>query len=307
MSQPRQDTSRGRVRVPLTVLILLGLLAIPPARAQITTMEEAAPVIETQEPFPWLVVGVTGIGGLQTYDMLEMNQALEILNREIIAPGVTFSSFSGGASLGGGLRAIIKERLIFEANYEKLQASKEIGGTARSKIAVPASAYLVTLGWDLMKKRRVGFGVEAGAGYYDANGEQTLSETTLAGEEQSLGTLKFDGTGTGLHGGAYLERALSKHIWVNFYAGYRNAKVTDLKITGLETLVAPGIPQNDQIIVPVADCPDCPGMDRTARDFVPDSVPEGADVTLLGGGTELDWSGFMGRMALTWYLNAPED
>ena len=307
MSQRRQDSSRGGVWTPLSALILLGLLAVPPARAQITTLEEAAPVIETQEPFPWLVVGVTAIGGLQTYDMLEMNQALEILNREIIAPGVSFSQFSGGASLGGGLRAIIKERLIFEVNFEQLKASKEIGGTAKSTIDVPANAYLATLGWDLMKKRRVGFGVEAGVGYYDANGEQSLSETTLAGVERDLGTVKIDGTGIGVHGGAYLERALSKHIWVNFYAGYRNAKVSDLEITGFEDLIPPEIVTNDQILVPVVDCPDCPGMDRAQRDFFPDSVPEGANVTLVGGGDELDWSGFMGRMALTWYWNAPED
>ena len=290
MSPGRRDSSRGSAAAPLSALILLGLLAAAPVRAQITTLEQAPPTIETQEPFPWLVVGVTAIGGLQTYGMLEMNQALEVLNREIVAPGVSFSQFSGGASLGAGLRAIIKQRLIFEGNYEKLYGSKEIGGTAKSRIEVPANAYLFTLGWDLLKKRRVGFGVEAGAGYYDATGGQTLTETTLAGVERNLGTIKFSGTGTGFHAGGYLERALSKHIWVNFYAGYRNAKVTDLEITGLEGLVPPECSEQPDHRAG-RGLPDCPGMDRATRDYFPTPFP-GADVPW--------WAAAKARWSASW-------
>jgi hypothetical protein len=289
----------------LPTLALFGVLTSAPARAQITTLEEAAPVVETLEPFPWLVIGATGFGGLHTYGMQEMNEAIELLNADITQPGVKMSTFSGGGSAGVGLRAILKERLVVEAAFERLFGSHEIGGiTAKSKISVPADAYLVTLGWDLLKKRRVGFGVEAGAGYYDANGEQVLTETNLAEVESTLGTVRLDGTGTGVHVGAYLERGLSGHIWVNFFAGYRNARVKDLEITGLDRIREPDLQQSRSITLAVAECPDCPDADG---DGIVDSVPEGAKVTLRGGGEELDWSGFMGRMALTWYLNAPEE
>jgi hypothetical protein len=291
----------------LPALLLVGaLVAAGPVRAQITTLEQAPPtVVEEEEPFSFVVVGLTGFGGLGTYGMQQVNEALAIMNVDIQQPGVRFQPFSGGPSAGGGLRAIIKERILFEADLENLSASQEVGGiVANSKLSLPARGYLFTLGYDLLQKRTVGFGMEAGGGYYKAKGKQELTETNVSNVTRSLGTINLDGHGVGAHVGAYLEAALSRHIWVNFFAGYRRAKVNDIDITGLDKLLPARLSEASTIDVPVAVCPDCP--DENA-DGIPDSIPDGATVTLQGGGRTIDWSGFMGRMALTYYVNVPGD
>ncbi|MFN8179619.1 MAG: hypothetical protein U0167_16950 [bacterium] len=288
------------------ILLLTALVAAGPARAQITTLEPpTATVVEEEEPFSFIVVGVTGFGGLGTYGMQQVNEALAVVNRDIEQPGVRFDPFSGGPSAGGGLRAIIKERILFQADLERLGTSQDIGGiVANSKISLPADGYLVTLGYDLLQKRTVGFGMEAGGGYYKAKGKQEITETNVSKVTRSLGTLNLDGHALGAHVGAYLEASLSQHIWVNFFAGYRRAKITDIDITGLETLRPAELSEASTIDVPVAVCPDCPDANN---DGIPDSVPAGATPTLQAGGRTIDYSGFMGRMALTYYVNIPGD
>ncbi len=274
---------------PATVGILILAFEPRPVFAQITTLQEAPTVIETDEPLPTLMYGITALGSFSTYDMLKMNEALAIVNAEITQPGVSFSNFERGASFGAGVRLMYKEKIVAQIDFERLLANQKIGGiTAESEIRVPADAIMFTLAYDLMKKRRAGFGVAAGAGRYEAKGEQIITETDIEDEQTTLGTIKIGGTSIGVHGGAYFEAALAGHVWFNVFTGYRAAKVEDLEITGLEDLQEPAQSQTRAIAVPVAE-----------------SQPNG-DVTLRSDGRSLDWSGFMGRAGLTWYFNVPD-
>jgi len=308
-----QGPARGLATAGLPALIAAAFVLAPPAAAQITALQETPEVIEVEEPFPFVVLGLTGTGSFNTYSMTRLNRALETVNMEITQPGVRYADFGKGASGGAGIRAIFKERLVLETSWERVFASRTVGGTtSNAEISVPADAYMVTLGWDLMKKRRVGFGVAAGAGWYDANGEQVVRETPVDREEITVGTIQLTGSAVGMHAGAFFESILSGHVWVNAFVGYRKAHLDDLEISGFEDFVeameGQRLPQTRAIAKPVVACAVCPDEeDNGIGNGLPDSFPEGAEFTLQGGGNSLDWSGFMGRLALTWYFNVPVD
>ena len=312
MALPRMGNARALALAAFPALILFASPAgVRPAAAQITDLAEAPEVIETKEPLPFIMFGILGTGSFNTYRMRELNRSLELMNLEITQPGVKFARFSKGASLGFGLRAIVKGRYVAEATRERVIADEKIGGTtAKNEIVASSNAYLFTLGWDMMKSRGAAFGPAVGVGYYDSIAEQILTETPVGQDPMTVGKLELTGNALGMHAGAYFEAALAGRMWVNAFLGYRSAKVTDLKITGFRELsqaFAPGsqrLPQTRAIAPPVATCATCTDTDG---DSYPDDVPQDAVLTLQGGGDSLDYSGFMGKLALTWYFNAPVD
>ena len=223
MALPRPGSARALVGVaalPAAFALAAGLLLFaPPASAQITTLEEAPPVVDTEEPFPFAVLGLTGLGTFNTYSMSDVNKSIEQMNREITQPGVKFPRFTRGASMGGGIRAILDERLILEATWEQVNAGETIGGTAVNDLNASAHAYLFTAAWDMMKARRVAFGPALGMGYYDSIAEQTITETPVGEDPHDLGTIRFNGSALGAHGGVTFETSLTGHVWVNAFLG----------------------------------------------------------------------------------------
>ena len=312
MALPRLGTARVSSFALLPALILFASLpGVRPASAQITDLEEAPEVIETQEPLPFIMFGVVGTGSFNKYAMKDLNRSLELMNQEIGQPGVKFSRFSKGASMGAGLRAVVKERVMAEATWERVIADEKIGGTvATNDIVASSNAYLFTMGWDIMKSRNAAFGPAVGVGYYDSIAEQTITETPVGEQLQTVGTLQLTGNALGMHAGVYFESALAGHVWVNAFMGYRSAKIKDLQITGFTELseafaaTSQRLPQTRAIAPPVAACAECADADGNSY---PDSVPEDAVLTLQGGGNSIDYTGFMGKLALTWYFNAPVD
>lgn len=308
MALPRLGHARARALALVPALLLAaGLLGDRPAQAQITTLEEAPEVIETEEPFPFAVIGISGLGSFNTYSMRALNRALELMNADITQPGVKFDRFSRGASMGGAVRAILKERLVLEAGWERVLSSETIGGTATNELDVSSNAYMFTVGWDIMKKRRVGFGPAVGVGYYESIAEQTIMETPVGEDARTVGTMTLDGTTLGMHVGVMFETTITGHVWMNTFFGYRNAKISGLEIAGFrelsETFNGTGIlPQTRAIATPVAGCESCPDDDG---DKYPSDVPDDAVITLQGGGDSLDYTGFMGKLAITWYFNVP--
>lgn len=316
---PEPKTARAGARssrrhcFPLLGVTLLALA--PSASAQITTMEEAPSALEVSEPLPFFTFGLMGYGSFNTYGMQEANEAIEVMNnRWITAPGVRFDEFSKGASIGGGVRVILAERFPIEIVWERLIASQEIGGRSKSELSVGADAYVFAAGYDMMKKPRVAFGPSIGVGWYDVTGEQSLHETNASEEEITVATLDMSGSALGVNAGVYFETALYDHVWMNAFAGYRSAKVSDVEVAGLEGWVAAFEERRQvltrQIGVPFATCEGCPDVETNGTgddipDGIPDMVIDGSKITFQDGGSELDWSGFRGRLALTWYFNAP--
>lgn len=311
MALPRLGNARARALAPVpALLVAVGLLAGRPAFAQITTLEEAPEIIETEEPLPAVVVGVSLLGSFNTYSMRALNRALELMNEDITQPGVKFDRFSRGASMGGALRVILKERIIVEAGWERVLSAETIGGTSTNELDLSSNAYMFTLGWDMMKKRRVGFGPAVGVGYYDTIGKQVILETPVGEDERTVGQLDLAGNTLGMHVGVMFETAITGHVWANAFMGYRNAKISDLEIGGFRELSqrfnGTGIlPQTRAIATPLASCADCPPNEDDPYPKYPSSIPEDAVITMQGGGDSLDYTGFMGKLAVTWYFNVP--
>ncbi len=311
MALPRLGLARARaLALAPALLVAVGLLAGRPAFAQITTLEAAPEIIESEEPLPTVVFGVSLLGSFNTYSMRALNRALELMNADITQPGLKFDRFSRGASMGGAVRVIVKERLVVEAGWERVLSAETIGGTSTNELDVSSNAYMFTVGWDMMKKRRVAFGPAVGVGYYDTIGEQSILETPVGEDERTVGTLELSGNTLGMHAGVMFETAITGRVWANMFAGYRNAKISDVEIAGFrelsETFNGPGIlPQTRAIATPLGSCAECPPNEDDPYPKYPSSVPEDATITMQGGGNALDYSGFMGKLAVTWYFNVP--
>ncbi|MEZ5066207.1 MAG: hypothetical protein R3B81_15885 [bacterium] len=278
------------VRAFAALAVVGALVGFPSAsRAQITDLEEVGTVTDdVLDPYPPIVYGLTVFGAFGSLQMTEFNEAVTAMNLAIQSQGttVTMQPFNGFLGYGGGVRAIVKSRLLVEAIYEHVSQSETIGGiSAKNQVEVPASALMVSLGWDFLKsKRDTRFGFLAGLGRYDSQAKQTLSEGRND-QDFTLGVIELKGKSWGSHYAMFFEKNVSDHMFIHARATYRVARVTDPEITGLDALVDP---VNEQAFVAV------PVVEETAD-----------GPRLRRGGTELDWSGFDGQVGFTYYFNIP--
>jgi hypothetical protein len=283
-----------------------ALLALSgPAAAQITTLEESGPITDDYvEPYPLFVVGLTAFGGFGSVAMDDLNEALVVVNGQILAQGtaVKFDDFTGFLAYGGGIRSIVKGRILLEAIYERQTQDQSVGGiTAENIIEIPVDSFLFTLGYDFLGSRRdTRFGFGLGVGHYDSKVKQTLTETPQSEDTYTLGTVDIEGTGWGSHYIMFFEKNITEKFFISAQFGYRSAKVSDIELKGLGDI---SDPRSEQafVSVPIGVCTDADG-NVVACDG---SEGEPVGTRLKGGGTELDWSGFEGRVGFTYYFNIP--
>jgi hypothetical protein len=172
-------------------------------------------------------------------------------------------------------------------DYERIFKTNNVGGvTSESQIRAPADVWSATLGYDLLSNPNVRLGFAAGVGRYSSKAEQVITET-LAGdaEPRELGRIKMEGDTLGQHYQLFFETKFTDHIYVSLFGGYRVAVIDQLEISGLDDLKPP--------------------VSTTAFVSIPVVEERDGEVLLRGGGRELDWSGFMGRVAFTYYINVP--
>jgi hypothetical protein len=277
--------------------ILVGasalLAAAPAAQAQITALQKV-PTAETEEElhYPFVVVGVSMLGGLAKYDMKQMNSALRIINNDIAGQGslgIRYDPLNKGASLGGQIRAIVADRIVLTTSYERLIASSHVGGvTSESKIGIPADAVEGTLGYDLLSAPHVRLGFGLGLGWYRSRADQVITETLASQDTHQLGRIELKGSTVSPHYEMFFETRFTDHLYVGLSGGYRSAKIDNIDITGLDKLEPPRS-HTAFISVPVAQ------VDPT----------DSTHVELQGGGTTLDWSGLYGKFTMTYYVNMP--
>ena len=212
---------------------------------------------------------------------------------------VTMDSFSGFLGGGAGIRSVIRGRIVFDAVWERFGRSQVIGGaSARNEIQIPVTSYQFSLGWDFLKsKRDMRFGLAAGVGYYDSQAKQILSEGRNR-EEYILGTVDMSGSGWGSHYKLFFETAVSEKVFLYTEATWRVAKVTGVEFSGLES-IEEAVNEQSFVAVPIAETVDANG------NVVPPDSPDVAGTQFLGGGNELDWSGFEGRIGFVYYFNTP--
>lgn len=256
-----------------------GVLVFPlaPARGQITTPEQApSTTVQVAKPQPAVLVGLIGFGGFHTYNMEELNETLADMNVSIsqLVRGVSYEPVDRGGSVGGGVRLVIRERLLVQLDLEHLVAHTSVGGvTLKSEIEVPADAVCATLGWDLMSNPRRALGVAVGVGRYTARGTQTTRFTPPTEAELENRNVRIGGSVIGPHYGAYFDAPLSTRVFVSAFAGYRNARLDD-----------PRVRLNEDLLVSALADPD---------EFAATST--------------LDWSGVMARVGFTYYMNFPDE
>jgi hypothetical protein len=274
----------------LAALLAAALLSASSAFAQITTLEEVPVITEDEEEgVPWLLYGISAFGSLGAFTMEDLNSAVSIVNSEIATQGsygVRYESFESGSSVGGGLRAIMAERWLLSVDYERIIKSNKVGGvTSESQIRIPANVWSATLGYDLLSSPKARLGFAAGIGRYSSKAEQVITETLAGDEERELGRIKMEGDTLGQHYQMFFETQFTDHIFVSLFGGYRVAVIDQLEISGLDELLDP--------------------VSTTAFVSIPVVEERDGELLLRGGGSELDWSGFTGRVAFTYYINVP--
>ncbi|GJM44095.1 MAG: hypothetical protein DHS20C21_09370 [Gemmatimonadota bacterium] len=308
---PARSSASVSTRVlRLMLVVLVAALVTAPAFAQITAIQPVEPVtLEDEEEYPWLLLGITGFAGAAGVDMKDLNNALRAVNTEIArqgSSGIKYDTIGSTQSLGGGIRAVLLDRYVLQAEYERLSRNSKVGGvTSNSEVLVPADVYTVTLGYDLLAKHTLAMGAGAGVAWYTSKAEQVVRRTRPGRDEETLGRVKLDGSTAGAFFQAFFEAKFTDRLYVNVTGGYRIAKVEDVEITGVKELEAAIVAANsdtDFIFVPVAECVDC----DTPMPPPGEEAPEPTETFLLrGGGSTLDWSGLTGRVSLTFYLNMP--
>ncbi|MBZ0268882.1 hypothetical protein K8I85_12050 [bacterium] len=278
-------------RAALLALFALALAA-PAARAQITAIENLDSLEWEEEEYPFLLYGIYGFGSLASVDMLQVNEALSIVNREIALQGsfgVQFDPIERGGGYGGGIQVIIAHRYVFRTDWERLTASTHVGGvTSESRVEVPADVFSTSLGYDMLSSNTLRFGVGFGLAWYNSRAEQIITETLTGQDEVELGRIKLDGSTLGPLYQMFFEAKFTERLFVGVTAGYRTAKVTSLDISGVNDIEDP---RSDTafISIPVAEA----------------NPADETSFQLRGGGDSVDWTGFYGRAAMTYYINIP--
>lgn len=275
--------SRTRLRTSaplLTCWITLALLfasGVSPAGAQapppVTEIVSSAPEEEEVEvkELPFWHFGASFFAGAGTYKMEDVNQDTSVFTDVVLRPylpGIGFDEITGGTSFGGGVRCIIDDRFLVAVDYERLTGSTEFGGLiVSSNTSVGAHAVLYTVGIDLLPKRGVRFGFGGGVGQYFSRMKRSFeSQLNWPSFDVSI-----DGDTIGSHYVSFFEYQLTERTHVSALAGYRRATIDIPTIDG-ETVYRVGDPPRDV--------------------FPADGEPVGP----------IDWSGFMGRIGLAWYL-----
>lgn len=214
---PRIGTPRHAVAVALLALFLAAL----PASALATGK-----------------FGIGVFGSWNTYAMDDLNdEFIGPLNDSLATAGSTaeLDEVDGGIGFGGGIRYMSGEKILFAVDYEHLTAKSDVTEDGVTfEVDVPANAVTATLTYLLSSTSSVKFGFAGGLGYYSSAGTFELSDDTV-----SLGA-DVEGSGIGYHVGGVLDTALSDQAHLNIFAGWRQAKTSDVEIDDEKVIKADG-------------------------------------------------------------------
>ena len=192
-------------------------------------------------PAPAVAAGQFGIGvfgSWNTYAMDDLNdEFIGPLNDSLATAGSTaeLDEVDGGIGFGGGIRYQSGTNLLFALDYEHLTAKSDVTEDGVTfEVDVPASAVTATLTYLLASTSSVRFGFAGGLGYYSSAGTLSLSDGSSSLEAD------VEGSGIGYHAGGVLDAALSDQAHLNIFAGWRQAKTSDLEVDDEPVLTGDG-------------------------------------------------------------------
>jgi hypothetical protein len=171
---------------------------------------------------------------------------MDDLNDELISPlndslatagsQARLDEIDNGIGFGGGLRYRSGENLLFALDYERLTGSSEVSESgATFTIDVPANAATATLSYLLSSGSKARLGFAAGLGYYSSAGTATIDQVGFPSFESDI-----EGNGIGYHAGGVLDAALSDQASLHVFAGWRQAKTSDVKVDGSKVYTSDG-------------------------------------------------------------------
>jgi len=203
--------------------------------------------------------GIALFAGYNSYAMDDINDGLAGQSGAFPGATVTADDITSGATFGGGLRLRRSEHVLVSIDALRMLAKTSgnatyLGQPFEGELAVPATAFTLTVNYFIRSSSSLSAGIGVGGGYYVCTGKGTLTGGVGSAD------IDLDGSGFGFHGQGLADVALTHEVHVEVGAGYRWAKTTDLDAEG--------------------------------------SVLHDTD----GSETQVDWSGFMGRLGLTFYV-----
>ena len=201
---------------------------------------------------------ITGFGSYQTYDMKDVNQAMQGALASYSGARADKDEINSGAGFGTGIRIWPSEKVFVSLEFQRLSASNSgsgqfAGSTYTVDLAVPASSLAMSVGFMLTHGSLVRAGLAAGGGYYLTTGE-------LVTRGPGGSTSNLEGSGFGVHGLGLVLVRVTRRLDFEVDAGYRHARTTDVTSNG--------------------------------------SRYRNADGSL----TKIDWSGFVSRAGLTFWV-----
>jgi hypothetical protein len=188
----------------MNVLAILGVLALA-----------AVPVTASAATF-----GGEVFGAYNTHSMKDWNDAIDVSN----SSGSNFDNVSSDLTGGVGLRMWANPNWMFSANWEPLRLKTEDSSTpgVTNTVNLDANAYMATGAYFFpTSSSKAKYGIGAGLGYYVSNG---------SAESTGNPSATIDGSGVGFHFMGLGEWQMSPGFSFTGTAGYRVAKLSDLKI-----------------------------------------------------------------------------
>lgn len=147
-------------------------------------------------------------------------------NERVVAPanqnGGNIDEFGTGYGGGLGVRMFPNSNWMVAATWEPLYSSRE-EKVSGDKISLSANAFEATAGYFFPSSSPAKFGVGAGLGVYQLNGEVTST---------SGNDLKLEGSTVGFHIHGMMEWSVRPGFALTGVAGYRMADIKDTQIDG---------------------------------------------------------------------------
>jgi len=182
---------------------------------------------------------IAAFGGYQTYDMADVNEAMQSTLSSYPGSRADKKEIESGAGFGGGIRIWTSERVFVSLDFQRLLASNSgsgpyAGSTYTVDLNVPASSVVGGVGYVLLDRRPLRFALTGGGGYYLTTGE-IVTRGPGANDRSNL-----EGSGFGFHGMGLILAPVTRGLDVELAGGYRYAKTTDVTRGGYRVRNADG-------------------------------------------------------------------
>lgn len=190
-------------------------------------------VVSAASSRPWLIA--TGSWG--TYSMSDVNAEVRAINAGLAGSGLAMDEISNGFGFGVQAGLEIAGRVSVGFGYERLTAATEVGDASGSlRYKLPANARRSSLEYRFPTERAFAASLGLGVGQVKEAGSIELA---VAGVDTV--TSELDGSGP------LLEAIVKGECWAEarkvalvVSAGYRYAKVRELKVDGVILVNADG-------------------------------------------------------------------